>query len=76
MTKSLVVVQKNDHSLGFYDFQTGQETARIALDPFPHEFVLSRDRRYALQTHFGVALAEDEGAGGRSEEHTSELQSH
>ncbi len=64
MKKSLVVVQKNDHSLGIYDFLTGRETARIALDPYPHEFVLSRDRRYALQSHFGVALAEDEGPGG------------
>lgn len=64
MTESLVVVQKNDHSLGIYDLRSGAEAARIALDPYPHEFVLTRDRRYALQSHFGVALAEDIGAGG------------
>ncbi len=64
MTKSLVVVQKNDHSLGFYDFASGKATARVALAPYPHEFVLSADRRYAMQSHFGVALAEDQGPGG------------
>jgi YVTN family beta-propeller protein len=63
---AVVVVQKGDHSLGYYDFETGAELARVPLDPFPHEFALSPDGRLAYQAHFGVALAEDEGPGGNT----------
>lgn len=59
-----LVVQKGDHSLGYYDLATGDELARVPVDPFPHEFVLSPDRRFAYLCHFGVALAEDRGPGG------------
>ena len=31
----VVVVQKGDHSLGYYDFHTGEELARVPVDPFP-----------------------------------------
>ncbi len=37
----LVVVQKGDHSLGYYDLERGEELHRIPLDPYPHEFVLN-----------------------------------
>jgi DNA-binding beta-propeller fold protein YncE len=60
----LVVVQKGDASLGFFDPMEGQERHRIELDPFPHEFVVSADQRYAYIAHFGLALAEDQGQGG------------
>ena len=66
MSRVLVVVQKNDHSLGYYDLESGAEVARVPVDPYPHEFVLSADRRFAFSCHFGVALAEDEGPGGNS----------
>jgi len=62
----LVVVQKGDHSIGLYDFTGGAELARIPVDPFPHEFAVGRDGRYAYSCHFGVALAEDEGEGGNT----------
>jgi YVTN family beta-propeller protein len=62
----VVVVQKGDHSLGYYDFETGAELDRVGIDPFPHEFCVSPDGRLAYSAHFGVALAEDEGAGGNS----------
>jgi len=62
----VVVVQKGDHSLGYYDFETGAELARVAIDPFPHEFTVSPDGRLAYSAHFGVALAEDEGPGGNT----------
>jgi hypothetical protein len=29
----VVVVQKGDHSLGYYDFHTGEELARVPVDP-------------------------------------------
>jgi DNA-binding beta-propeller fold protein YncE len=62
----LLVVQKGDHSLGYYDFETGEELARVPLDRYPHEFTLSPDGSRAYQCHFGVALAEDAGPGGNT----------
>jgi YVTN family beta-propeller protein len=60
----VVVVQKGDHSLGYYDFETGRELDRVGVDPFPHEFTLSSDGRVAYLAGFGVALAEHPGDGG------------
>ncbi len=62
----IVVVQKGDHSLGYYDFETGAELDRVLIDPFPHEFAISPDGRLAYMAHFGVPLAEDEGPGGNT----------
>jgi YVTN family beta-propeller protein len=62
----ILVVQKGDHSLGYYDFATGAEMDRVPVDPFPHEFSLSPDGRFAYLAHFGVALAEHAGPGGNS----------
>jgi YVTN family beta-propeller protein len=62
----IVVVQKGDHSLGYYDFETGAELDRVSLDPYPHEFAISPDGRLAYMAHFGVALAEDPGPGGNT----------
>jgi YVTN family beta-propeller protein len=62
----MVVVQKGDHSLGYYDFETGRELDRVEVDPFPHEFTLSADKRTAYLAGFGVALAEHAGDGGNT----------
>lgn len=62
----IVVVQKGDHSLGYYDFETGQEIARVPVDPFPHEFAITPDGQRAYLASFGVALAEHGGAGGNT----------
>ena len=62
----VVVVQKGDHSLGYYDFHTDEEIGRVGVDPYPHEFTISPDGRLAYLAHFGVALAEHEGAGGNT----------
>lgn len=64
--EAILVVQKGDHSLGYYDFGTGAELDRVPIDLFPHEFAISPDGRLAYMAHFGVALAEDEGAGGNT----------
>lgn len=66
LRETIVVVQKGDHSLGYYDLAGGQEVGRVGVDPYPHEFALSHDRHYAYLCHFGVALAEDEGPGGNT----------
>lgn len=62
----MVVVQKGDHSLGYYDFETGRELGRVVVDSFPHEFTLSPDGRVAYLAGFGVALAEHPGDGGHT----------
>jgi len=62
----MVIVQKGDHSLGYYDFETGRELDRVEVDPFPHEFTLSSDGRVAYLAGFGVALAEHPGDGGNT----------
>src|SRR5512143_1867948 len=66
MRDVILVVQKSDHSLGYYDFETGRELGRVPVDPFPHEFTLSADRRTAYLASFGVALAEHPGPGGNT----------
>ncbi len=66
MRDVILVVQKGDHSLGYYDFATGAELARVAVDPYPHEFAISPDRRLAYLANFGVALAEHGGPGGNT----------
>jgi DNA-binding beta-propeller fold protein YncE len=63
---ALVVVQKGDHSLGYYDFTTGAERHRVGLDPFPRDLALAPDGRRAYVCHFGVALPEDPGDDGRT----------
>ncbi len=62
----ILVVQKSDHSLGYYDLETLEEVARVPVDPFPHEFVVAADGRLAYLAHFGVALAEHVGEGGNT----------
>ena len=62
----IVVVQKGDHSLGYYDFEAGTQIDRVVVDPFPHEFTLNPDRRLAYLANFGVALAEHGGPGGNT----------
>ena len=60
----VVVVQKDDHSLGYFDFATGEELRRVPLPNYPHEFAISSDGRFAYSCHFGLKLAEDQGPGG------------
>jgi YVTN family beta-propeller protein len=62
----MAVVLKGEHALGYYDFETGAELGRVAVDPFPHEFTLDPEGRRAYLAHFGVALAEDHGPGGHT----------
>lgn len=65
-SRTVLVVQKNAHALGFFDWETGQELAQVRLDRFPHEFAVSPDGARAYVAQFGLALAEDEGEGGNS----------
>ena len=64
--ETIVVVQKGDHSLGYYDFESGAEMDRVGIDLFPHEFAITPDGRLAYMAHYGVALAEDKGPGGNT----------
>ena len=40
MPDELVVLHKNQGSIGFYDLDSLRETDCLELDPYPHEFVL------------------------------------
>ncbi len=62
----LAVVHKGDHSVGFYDLDSGVLQDLIALDPFPHEMAADQERGLVYISHFGVALAEDGGDGGNT----------
>ena len=41
MRDIIVVVQKGDHSFGYYDLSTGIELSRTPIDPFPHELAIT-----------------------------------
>jgi hypothetical protein len=36
----VVVVQKDDHSLGYFDFAAGAELRRVLAPKYPHEFAI------------------------------------
>lgn len=58
MTKELLlVVQQNDHSLGYYDAITGAELDRIEVEPLTPAFALNRDGRYAYLGHAGATIS-------------------
>ncbi|HET6519365.1 MAG TPA: YncE family protein [Geminicoccaceae bacterium] len=61
---AILLVHKNDHSLGYYDPDSGAEIGRVAVAPFPHGLAVTPDGARAYATQFGLALADDEGPGG------------
>lgn len=61
---TLIVVQKDDHSLGYFAYPCGRELHRVALPAYPHEFAIDADGKFAYCCHFGLKLAEDAGPGG------------
>ena len=67
MAQTLMLVEKSDHRISFYDLETGQRVGRsVSLPEFPHEFVVDADNRYAYVTHYGVKNSGVEGTQGRS----------
>ena len=66
MRETLILVEKEDHALAFYDVASGAVSGRVALPAFPHELFVDVGRGYALVGHYGVITSAQEGAGGHS----------
>lgn len=62
----LALVQKSDHSLGFYRLADGAELARVPLERHPHECALSPDGKTLCVSEYGVRNSGSPDAGGNS----------
>lgn len=62
----LIVLHKTDDTFAYYDVQTGEQTALIKTQPFPHEICLSPDRQKCYIAEMGVRGVESEGPGGHT----------
>ena len=62
----LALVQKSDHSLGFYRVADGAELARVPLERHPHECALSPDGKTLCVSEYGVPNSGSAEAGGNT----------
>ena len=60
----LLLVEKCSHCFSYYDIASGERLHSIALDEFPHEFVVDAARRFAYVGHYGVETSGHPGHGG------------
>jgi DNA-binding beta-propeller fold protein YncE len=60
----LVIVEKSDHAVAFYDLQQNCALGRVVLENFPHEMVVDGARGVAYVGQYGVRTAADPGEGG------------
>jgi len=65
MTKeTLLLVEKCSHCFSYYDIESGERLHSIALEEFPHEFVVDAAKRFAYVGHYGVETSGHLGHGG------------
>jgi DNA-binding beta-propeller fold protein YncE len=60
----LLLVEKCSHCFSYYDIESGERLHSIALDEFPHEFVVDPAGRFAYVGHYGVETSGHLGHGG------------
>lgn len=60
----LAVVQKSDHSVGFYRIADGAELSRIPTERYPHEFAVSPDGGSFYISEYGVQSSASKEPGG------------
>jgi len=60
----LLLVEKCSHCFSYYDIESGERLHSIALEQFPHEFVVDAAKRYAYVGHYGVETSGHLGHGG------------
>lgn len=60
----LLLVEKCSHCLSYYDIASGERLHSIALEEFPHEFVVDAAKRFAYVGHYGVETSGHLGHGG------------
>lgn len=61
---TLLVVEKNNDSVGFYDLSSGAPLATVKVGHIPHEFVFSADNKSLYVTNYGTARWTDDAPGG------------
>ena len=66
MSQSMMLVEKCNHRLSWYDLDTGDWQGSVALPNYPHEFVVDQELRYAYVAHYGARNSGAEGTEGRS----------
>ncbi len=67
MAQILMLVEKSDHQISWYDVDTGKRVGKpVALPRFPHEFTVDAQNRYAYVGHYGVKSSSEEGTQGHS----------
>jgi YVTN family beta-propeller protein len=62
----LLVVEKYNNSVGFYDLATGAPAGSVKVGHIPHEFVFSADGKSLYVTNYGTARWTDETPGGNT----------
>lgn len=62
----LLLVEKCSHCFSYYDLESGERMASIALPEFPHEFVVDSRQDFAYIGHYGVETSGHLGQGGTS----------
>jgi len=62
----LLVVEKHNDSVGFYNLADGAPVASVKVGHIPHEFVFSADRKSVYVTNYGTARWTDETPGGNT----------
>lgn len=60
----LLLVEKCSHCFSYYDIESGERLHSIALEEFPHEFVVDAAKRFAYVGHYGVETSGHLGHGG------------
>lgn len=61
----LLLIEKSDHRLSYYDVESGSRLRSVALPEFPHEFVLDPNHARAYVGHYGIPYSGSPGNGGR-----------
>jgi DNA-binding beta-propeller fold protein YncE len=62
----LLVVEKNNDTVGFYNLANGAPVASVKVGHIPHEFVFSADGQSLYVTNYGTARWTDDAPGGNT----------
>jgi len=62
----LLVVEKHNDSVSFYELSNGAPVATVKVGHIPHEFVFSADKKSVYVTNYGTARWTDEAPGGNT----------
>lgn len=65
-TETMIVVQKGDDSLAYFDAATGVLQKRVEVGKKPHELALSADGKLAYVTLYGLDRYTEDLEGGRA----------